>query len=107
MISGAFASEILIVLLTATLIALLFERLRLPALLGFILAGTVIGPHGFGWISDLSRIHDLAEVGMIFLMLTIGLEFSFDRLKGLKKVVFLGGGAQILLSIGISIAVSL
>ena len=107
MASGMHASEILIVLLVAALIALAFERLRLPALLGFILAGAVIGPHGFRWISDLAHIHDLAEIGMIFLMLTIGLEFSFDRLTGLKKAVFVGGSAQLLLSIGISIGVAM
>ena len=102
----AHSSEMLIVLLVATVIALFFERFRLPALLGFILAGTLIGPHGFRLLSDLERVHSLAEMGMIFLMLTIGLEFSFERLKGLKQVAFLGGSAQILLSIGISIAVS-
>jgi monovalent cation:H+ antiporter-2, CPA2 family len=107
MVSSAFASELLIVLCVATLTALVFERFRLPALLGFILAGTVIGPHGFGWIADIHRVHELAEIGMIFLMLTIGLEFSFDRLKGLKKTAFVGGSAQVLLSVALSIAVSL
>ncbi len=102
-----YSSELLIVLLAATAIALVFERLRLQAVLGFLLAGAVIGPHGLGILSDLQRIHDLAEIGMIFLMLTIGLEFSFDRLQGLKKVAILGGSAQILLSIGLSIAFSL
>lgn len=100
------SSEILIVLLVASVTALIFERFRLPALLGFILAGTLIGPHGFRWISEEGRIHDLAELGMIFLMLTIGLEFSFDRLKGLKKTAFWSGGAQILLSIGVSMLAS-
>lgn len=93
----------LIVLLAATATALLFERFRLPALLGFILAGTFIGPHGFKLISDLEHIHQFAEVGMIFLMLTIGLEFSFEKIRGLKKVALVGGSAQILLSIGLSI----
>lgn len=107
MIASLYASEMLIVLFVATFTALLFERLRLPALLGFILAGTVIGPHGFRWIFELERIHALAEIGMIFLMLTIGLEFSFERLKGLKKIAFIGGAAQILLSIGVSILAAL
>lgn len=96
------SSELLIVLLAATAIALLFERLRLQAVLGFLLAGAVIGPHGLGLVSDLESVHALAEIGMIFLMLTIGLEFSFERLQGLKKLAIVGGSAQILLSILVS-----
>ncbi len=107
MFSSIYTSELLIVLLAATFTALFFERFRLPALLGFILAGTAIGPHGFRWIADSHRIHALAEVGMIFLMLTIGLEFSFERLKGLKKVAFIGGAAQIFLSISAALLAAL
>src|SRR3989338_8350148 len=103
MTPGVQSSELLIVLLAATAIALVFERLRLQAVLGFLLAGAVIGPHGLGALSDLGRIHELAEIGMIFLMLTIGLEFSFERLQGLKKLAILGGTAQIALSIALSI----
>jgi monovalent cation:H+ antiporter-2, CPA2 family len=102
--SNVHSSELLIIILAGTVIALLFERLRLQAVLGFLAAGAVIGPHGFGIISDLHNVHDLAEVGMIFLMLTIGLEFSFERLKGLRRLAILGGSAQILLSIAVSIA---
>ncbi len=100
---GIQSSDLLIVLFAATAIALLFERLRLQAVLGFLLAGSVIGPHGLRLLSDIDRIHDMAEVGMIFLMLSIGLEFSFRRLQGLKKLAILGGSAQIGLSILLSI----
>jgi len=99
----AQSPELLIVLLAATVIALVFERLRLQAVLGFLLAGALIGPHGLGILSDLEKIHELADIGMIFLMLTIGLEFSFARLHGLKKIAILGGSAQIGVSIGLSI----
>ena len=97
------STELLIVLFVATAIALLFERLRLQAVLGFLLAGAMIGPHGLGVLKDLDRIHGLAEIGMILLMLTIGLEFSFQRLHGLKKLAIVGGSAQIGLSIFLSI----
>jgi CPA2 family monovalent cation:H+ antiporter-2 len=103
MTPGIQSTELLVVLLAATAIALVFERLRMQAVLGFLLAGAVIGPHGLGVLSDIERIHELAEIGMIFLMLTIGLEFSFKRLQGLKKLAILGGSAQIALSIAISI----
>ncbi len=106
MLNSFHATEILVVLFVAACIALLFERFKMPALLGFLLAGTLIGPHGLGLISNIEHIKDLAEIGMIFLMLTIGLEFSFDRLQGLKKIALLGGAGQLVLSIGISIGVA-
>ncbi len=95
--------ELLIVLLAATVIALVFERLRLQAVLGFLLAGAIIGPHGLGILSDIEKIHELADIGMIFLMLTIGLEFSFARMQGLQRLALIGGSAQIAASIGLSI----
>ncbi len=103
MLDSAFFSEFLVVLMAATVVAFLCERLRVPAVIGFLLAGALIGPKGFGILSDLQDIYILAELGMIFLMLTIGLEFSFDRLRGLAKLSFVGGFAQIALTILISI----
>src|SRR5688572_7955252 len=103
MIETPFLSEIVAVLAAAVVAAFVFEKFRLPAILGFLLAGAIIGPHGVRLLSDVERIHTLAEIGMIFLMLTIGLEFSFEKLRGLKKMAFFGGSAQILLSIGISV----
>ncbi|MBI4430565.1 MAG: cation:proton antiporter [Candidatus Omnitrophica bacterium] len=99
----AFLPDFLLVLIMATGVAFAFERMRLPATLGYLLAGMIIGPHGFGWLSHLQSIRQMAEVGVIFLMLTIGLEFSFDRLKGMRKVAMIGGSLQILISISIGI----
>jgi len=98
---SAFLTEFLLVLVVATFVAVVFERFKLPSILGFLLAGVAVGPHGFGWLTDIGKIHQLAEVGVVLLMLTIGLEFSFDRLRGLKYMAIIGGGLQILLSIGI------
>ncbi|MCX5896245.1 MAG: cation:proton antiporter [Proteobacteria bacterium] len=97
-----FFPEFLIILIAATVVALAFERIRMPVMLGFLLAGVVIGPHGLRFITDSQRIHTFAEIGIILLMLTIGLEFSFSRLKGLRNIGIFGGGAQIILSIAIA-----
>jgi CPA2 family monovalent cation:H+ antiporter-2 len=102
MFETPFFSEFLVVLIAATGVAFLCERLRIPAVVGFLLAGALIGPKGFGILSDLGNIHALAEMGMIFLMLTIGLEFSFDRIRGLAKLTFVGGFSQIVLTILLS-----
>jgi len=98
-----FLTEFLLVLIAAALVAVTFERLRLPAILGFLLAGVLIGPNGFGLLVNDVHIRQLSEIGIILLMLTIGLEFSFDRMKGLGNIAVLGGLFQILLSIGIGV----
>jgi CPA2 family monovalent cation:H+ antiporter-2 len=101
-----FFAEFLIILIAATLVALVFERIRLPVILGFLLSGVVIGPHGLRLIADAEHIHTFAEIGIILLMLTIGLEFSFARLKGLRTIAIFGGGSQIVLSILIAMGIA-
>lgn len=88
-------------LIVATAVAVAVERLRLPAVLGFLLAGIVIGPEGLGLLSNAERIYLLAELGVVLLMLTIGLEFSFERLRGVRSVAAVGGSLQILLSVAV------
>lgn len=95
----SFFDDFLIVMVVATCVAVILERFRIPSILGFLLSGVVIGPQGLGWISDIEQIHNLAEIGIILLMLTIGLEFSLGRLKGLGKLAVFGGTAQILTSV--------
>src|SRR2546428_12790914 len=62
-------------------VVLVFHRLRLPALPGFIVAGVGLGPHALGLIPDVHRVEGLAEVGVILLLFTIGIEFSLTRLR--------------------------
>lgn len=104
MANAVFLNELLLVLMMATAAAILFEKLRLPAILGFLLTGVIIGPHGLGILSNGEHIRSLAELGVVLLMLTIGLEFSFDRLRGMQNIAVLGGALQILISIVLSLA---
>ncbi|PIQ82647.1 MAG: sodium:proton exchanger, partial [Candidatus Omnitrophica bacterium CG11_big_fil_rev_8_21_14_0_20_64_10] len=99
-------TDLLLVMVIAAVVAFAFERARLPAILGFLLAGVALGPHGLRLLADPKQIHILAELGIILLMFTIGLEFSFDRLKGLLRVSVVAGALQLLLSgvIGIAFA---
>ncbi len=103
MAEQSFFTDLLLVLVIATGVAILFEKFRLPAILGFLLAGVIVGPHGFGILSDYDRIHSLADLGIVLLMLTIGLEFSFERLKGMRNLAVIGGTLQILISIAVSL----
>src|SRR5437667_10385784 len=81
------------------LVVLVFHRMRLPALPGFIVAGVLLGPNALGFIPDVHRVEGLAEVGVILLLFTIGIEFSLGRLREMGRQVVVGGGLQVGLTI--------
>lgn len=85
-----------IILLAASVVGLAaFERLKLPALLAYLLVGVTVGPHGLAWLPHTEDLHFLAEFGVVLLLFTIGLEFSVPQLWTLRKSVFGLGGAQV------------
>jgi len=83
----------------SALIAYLCYRLRLVPIAGFLLAGVVIGPNALGPVSDQALVDMLAEIGVILLLFTIGLELSLEKLSRLGRAIFVGGGLQVILSI--------
>ena len=91
-------ASVLILLGSAVVVVALFRVLRLPPLLAYIFVGVTIGPHGQAWIPSSAPTHALAEFGVVFLMFTIGLEFSLGQLKAMQRLVFGLGGAQVLLT---------
>ncbi len=103
MTNPSFLTEILLVLLMATVVAVIFEKFRLPTILGFLLTGVILGPQCLGIISDNERIRMLAELGVVLLMLAIGLEFSVERLRGMQNLAVIGGALQILISVAVSL----
>lgn len=92
-------SDLLILLVTSIPIAFLCHRLRLPAIVGFMVTGILIGPSALGLIRDTHAIEMLAEVGVALLLFTIGLEFSLRRLMEMKRLVLGGGGLQVLITV--------
>ena len=86
---------LLILLAVAVGVVVLCRILRLPAMLGYLLVGILIGPHALGWIPDAPETRHLAEFGVVFLMFSIGLEFSLARLGSMQRVVFGLGTAQV------------
>lgn len=90
--------SVLILLGAAVVLAALFRYLRLPAILAYLAAGILVGPHALGWVSPDSAWQYMGEFGLVFLMFTIGLEFSLPKLLGMRGIVFGLGGAQVLLS---------
>ena len=94
--------DLAVIFAVSVLVILVFHRLRLPALPGFIVAGMVLGPNALALVSDAHRVEGLAEVGVILLLYTIGIEFSLTRLREMARQV-IGGG---LLQLGFTIAVT-
>ena len=93
-----FFEQLLIILGVSLVAALAFSRLRLPSIVAYMLAGMVIGPHLLGWIDDPRQFSLIAEFGVVFLLFSLGLEFSLPRMLMLKGPVFGLGGAQVLVT---------
>ncbi|MGH8679142.1 MAG: cation:proton antiporter, partial [Burkholderiales bacterium] len=87
---------VLLLLSAAVLVVVVFRLLKLPALLGYLLVGVVIGPHALALIHESEETRYLAEFGIVFLMFSIGLEFSLPKLLTMRKMVFGFGTLQVL-----------
>jgi CPA2 family monovalent cation:H+ antiporter-2 len=96
--------DLLLILLAAVPVAFLCLKLRMPILVGLMLTGIMIGPYGLGLIKEIEAIEILAEIGVVLLLFTIGLEFSLRRLREMQRLVFVGGGLQVLLTIFAAVA---
>ncbi len=92
-------TDILIVLGLTVAIVYICQRFRLPTIVGFLITGILAGPHGLGFIGDVRDVKILAEVGVVLLLFTIGIELSFARLFQLRRSVLVGGSVQVLLTI--------
>ena len=88
--------QLILVLLGAAVVVVVLCRLvRLPPILGYLLVGMVVGPHALAWVPDTADVRGLAEFGIVFLMFSIGLEFSLPQLKAMRRAVFGLGLAQV------------
>lgn len=90
----------LLFLFAAVIGVVVFRMVHLPPMLGYLVVGILIGPHAFGFAADLESTRQLAEFGVVFLMFSIGLEFSLPKLYAMKRIVFGLGLAQVVLTIG-------
>ena len=89
-----------IVVIFGLAIAVLFicHQLRVPAVVGFLLTGIFVGPYGFGLVKAVHEVEIFAEIGIVLLLFTIGIEFSLERLLQIRKSVLMGGSLQVLLT---------
>jgi CPA2 family monovalent cation:H+ antiporter-2 len=95
-----------IIFIASAVVVFLLHKLKIPSLVGFLIAGVIIGPHGIGIVGDTQAVETLAEIGVILLLFTIGLEFSLERLARMKKAVIVGGGLQVVLTIAAAASVA-
>ena len=94
----SYIDNILVFLVAAVGMVFLFRRLHASPVLGYLMAGVLVGPHVIGLVQDPTEIQFLGELGVLFLMFTIGLELPVQRLVSLGKLVFGLGGLQVLVT---------
>ncbi len=90
--------DVLILLLTAIVLGSLFERMKQSAILGYLIAGTLLGPNAFNLMENHEEVAAIAELGVALLLFTIGLEFSWSRLRSIGRMALGGGTLQVLLT---------
>ncbi len=93
-----FLNELVALFAVSVGIAYLCYRFNLVPIVGFLIAGIIIGPHALGLVEDVELVNILAEIGIILLLFTIGIEFSLEKLGRIRKAIFVGGGLQVLIT---------
>jgi len=101
-----FLKSLVVIFGVSALAVFLLHGLKIPSIVGFLVAGALIGPYGIGLVRDTHLVEVLAEIGVVLLLFTIGIEFSLGRLVRMKKAVLGAGGLQVALTIGLSTAVT-
>ena len=102
-----FLQEITIIATVSVIVTIILGRFKLPVVAGLVLSGALVGPNALSLAKDLEAIEIIAEVGVVFLLFTIGLEFSLSRLKHIFRQVALGGLLQVSATATITIMIAL
>ncbi len=102
-----FMTEIVALIVAGAVVAYISFRFRLVPIVGFLLAGVLIGPNALGLVQDQELVDATAEIGVILLLFTIGIEFSLEKLAAIQKLIFGGGTMQVGLSIAVVTAILL
>ena len=100
-----FLETLVVIFAVSALVVFILNRLKIPSVVGFLVAGALLGPHGFGFIQKVQEVELLAEVGIILLLFTVGLEISLRNLKRIRSAVLGGGLLQVSLTLGATAAI--
>lgn len=98
--------ELAVIATVGAAVTVVLSRFKIPTVAGLLAAGALVGPFGLGLVSEIHSIEAIAEVGVVFLLFTIGLEFSLDRLTNIFRRVALGGLIQVAGTLGVAALVA-
>ena len=99
--------DIVVLMAVSVPLSMLLSRFGLPTVVGFLLTGVLIGPYGFRLVTDVHTVETLAQIGVVLLLFTIGLEFSISKLLNIRREGIVGGGFQVGLTVLVVIAIAL
>jgi len=94
-----FLQDIIIIFSLSIIVLFVCHQIRIPPIVGFIITGLLIGPHGLALIKSIDEVEFLADIGIVFLLFTIGIEFSIKNLLQIKKSALLGGSLQVFMTV--------
>ena len=101
-----FLKTLVIIFGVSASVVFILHKLRVPSIVGFLVAGVFLGPHGFGFIQEVKEVEFFAEVGVILLLFTIGLEISLKNIKTIRSAGLGGGFSQVLLTLLVTAAIT-
>lgn len=99
--------DIVILMAISVPLSILLTRVGLPTVIGFLVTGVIIGPYGFGLVTEIGTVETLSQIGIVLLLFTIGLEFSITRMLSLRREGILGGGFQVGITVLVVFAVGI
>ncbi|MBL8148976.1 MAG: cation:proton antiporter [Blastocatellia bacterium] len=99
--------DLLVLMLASIGVAIVCSKLRLPIIIGFMLTGILIGPSSLGLVEDIHAIEVMAEIGVVLLLFTIGIEVSLKEIMQMRRIVFGCGAAQVILTVVVVVAISI
>ncbi len=102
-----FLDEIVSIFILSTVVVLICYKLKIPTIIGLLLTGLLCGPSALGVVSNHHAVDTMAEVGVALLLFTIGMELSAKELIRIKKPLIIGGGGQVLITVGITTLICL
>ena len=106
-VSLPFLNEIVALFLVSVVIAYICYKIKLVPIAGFLIAGVIIGPNALALVQDIELVDMLAEIGIILLLFTIGIEFSLEKLARIRNAILVGGGFQVIFTIATVVGILL
>src|SRR5438874_1051319 len=94
-----FLQDIVVIFALSILVILCCHRLKIPSIVGFLLTGVLVGPHGLRFIQDAAIVETFAEIGIVLLLFSIGMEFSLKKIFEYRRFFFIGGAIQVILTL--------